>query len=51
MVGFILMKVSFCSHRVSAPKMNTTTPETSGMIGRVRVSSQDTLTARWPWRS
>ena len=39
MVGFILMKMSSCSQSVSAPKTRTTTPETSGMIGRVRVSS------------
>ena len=33
MVGFILMKVSFCSHNVSAPNTNTTMPEISGIIG------------------
>ena len=36
-VGFILMKVSLCSQSVSAPNTNTTMPETSGMMGRVRV--------------
>ena len=42
-VGFILMKVSSCSQIDSAPKTKTTTPETSGMIGRLRVSIQETL--------
>ena len=34
MVGFILMKISSCSQSVSPPKTKTTTPVTSGMIGR-----------------
>ena len=43
MVGFILMKMSFCSQSVSAPNTNTTTPDTSGMIGSVRMISHDAV--------
>ena len=44
-VGLTLMKISSCSHRVSAPKTSTMTPDKSGMIGRVRVRIQDTDSA------
>ncbi len=33
MVGFILMKVSSCSTRVSVPNTSTITPVTSAIIG------------------
>ena len=42
MVGFILMKVSFCSQIDSAPKLNTTTPEISGISGSLPISSLET---------
>ena len=45
MVGFILMKVASCSHSVSPPKTTTTMAVTNGMIGRRRVSAQETASA------
>ena len=45
MVGFILMKVSSCSHSVRPPKAATTTAVTTAMRGRWRVISHETPSA------